>query len=170
MRRMRKKSNRFSRLGMLSVALLLALCVTGVGYAAWTDTAVIDGTMEMGHIEVELSPGVCSNPQITCSVSAPHTLVVTLADAPPGTYTCGFTITNTGTIPVKLQSIDISGVLPPGVEVSVLGVVEGMQVEQAGVYPDSVDGMVLVIVLESCIVSCSFEVAFSFVQWNMYIA
>jgi len=164
-----RKRNRFARLGTLSIALLLALCVTGIGYAAWTDEVSFEGTAKSGYIEVVLSPGACSGPQITCSVSAPHTLVVTLMDAPPGTYTCGFTITNTGTIPVKIQSIDISGVLPTGVEVSVLGVVEGMQIEQAGVYPDNVDGMVQVMVLESCIVSCAFEVAFSFVQYNMYI-
>ena len=165
---MRRKRNRFSRVGMLSIALLLALCITGVGYAAWTDEVSMEGTAKSGYIEVVLSPGACSGPQITCSVSAPHTLVVTLMDAPPGTYTCGFTITNTGTIPVKIQNIAVS-VVPAGVEVSVLGVTEGMQIEQAGVYPDSVEGMVRVIVLESCIVSCSFEVAFSFVQYNMYI-
>lgn len=164
-----RKRNRFAQLGMLSMALLLALCITGVGYAAWTDEIIIDETANLGYVELVLSPGACLDPQITCSLGAPHTLVITLMDAPPGTYTCGFTITNTGTIPVKIQSIDISGVLPAGVEVSVLGVVKGMQIERAGVYPDNVKGMVQVIVFESCIVSCSFEVAFSFVQWNMYI-
>jgi hypothetical protein len=165
---MRKKRSRFSRLGMLSIALLVALCVTGVGYAAWTDEISIEGTANLGYVEVVLSPGACSAPEITCSVLAPHTLVVTLTDAPLSTYTCGFTITNTGTIPVKIQSIVTSGV-PPGVEVSVLGVLEGMQIEQAGIYPDNVDGTVQVIVFGSCSMSFSFEVAFSFVQWNMYI-
>ena len=153
---------------MLSIALLLALCVTGVGYAAWMDEVSIEGTVEMGYIEVVLSPGACSDLEITCSVLTPHTLVVTLTNPPAGNYTCGFTITNTGTIPVKIQSIVTSGV-PAGVEVSVLGVVKGMQIEQAGVDPDSIEGVVRVIVLESCIVSCSFEVAFPFVQYNMYI-
>jgi hypothetical protein len=165
---MRKKRNRFSRLGMLSIALLIALCVTGVGYAAWMDEVSFEGTAKSGYIEVVLSPGACSGPQITCSVSALGTLVVTLMDASPGIDTCGFTITNTGTIPVKIQSIDISGVVPAGVEASVLGVVAGMQIEQAGVYPDNVDGMVQVMVLESCIASCTFEVAFSFVPYNQY--
>ena len=153
---------------MLCITLLLALCITGVGYAAWTDEVIIDGTANLGYVEVALSPGACSDPEISCSVSAPHTLVVALTAAPPGTYTCGFTITNTGTMPVKIQSIVTSSV-PAGVAVSVLGVAEGMQIEQAGVYPDYVEGMVQVIVLESCIISCSFEVTFSFVQWNMYV-
>lgn len=167
MSEMRRKRNRFSRLGMLSIALLLVLCVMGVGYAAWTDEVSFEGTAKTGYTEVVLSPGACSDPQITCSVSAPHTLVVTLTNAQAGTHTCGFTITNTGTIPVKIQSIVTSGY--PAELVSVSGVTEGMQIEQAGVYPDSFDGTVQVIVLESCIVSCSFEVAFSFVQYNMYI-
>ena len=154
---------------MLSIALLLALCITGVGYAAWMDEVSFEGTVQSGYVEVVLSPGACSDPEISCSVSAPHTLVVTLTDASTGNHTCGFIIANTGTIPVKIQSIVTSGV-PAGVEVSVSGVVEGMQIEQAGVYPDNVDGTVQVIVLESCIVSCSFEVAFSFVPYNMYIA
>ena len=165
---MRRKRNRFSRLGMLSITLLLALCITGVGYAAWTDEVIIDGTANLGYVEVVLSPGACSDPQITCSVSAPHTLAVTLTAAPPGTYTCGFTITNTGTIPVKIQSIVTSG-FSNGVEVSVSGVTEGTQLEQAGIYPDSFDGAVIVTVQASCEGTFSVNVAFSFVQWNMYI-
>ena len=165
---MRRKRNRFSRLGVLCITLLLALCVTGVGYAAWTDEVSIQGTANLGYVEVVLSPGACSDPEITCSVSAPHTLEVTLTAAPPGTYTCGFTITNTGTIPVKIQSIAISDV-PAGAAVSVSGVAEGTQIEQAGVFPDSFDGAVIVTVQESCEGTFSFSVAFSFVQWNMYV-
>ena len=167
--KMRRRRNRFSRLGLLSLALLLSLCVTGIGYAAWTDQLTIDGTAEIGSVEVVLDPGACSPSQITCSLLAPHILSVTVTNAPPGTYTCGFTITNTGTIPVKIQSIDTSGVVPAGVEVSVLGVAEGTQIEQAGVYPDSIEGMVRVIVPENGCVSFSFEIAFSFVQWNLYV-
>lgn len=166
---MRSKRNRFSRLGVLSIALLLALCLTGVAYSAWTDEVTVEGTANLGYVEVVLSDGECSTPQISCSVGPAHTLVVTLTNAQPGTHNCAFTITNTGTIPVKIQSIDVSGV-PAGVEVSVLGVAKGTQIEQSGVHPDSVSGAVRVVVLEGCIASCSFEVAFSFVQWNMYIA
>jgi len=164
-----RKRNRSARLGMLGIMLLAALCVTGVGYAAWTDESSIDATANLGHVGLVLSPGACSDPQITCAVSAPHTLVVNLTDAAPGNYGCLFTVTNTGTIPVKIQSIDTSGV-PAGVAVSVLGVTEGTQIEQAGVHPDSFDGAVMVTVQQSCGGTFSVNVDFSFVQWNMYIA
>ena len=166
---MQRRRNRFSRLGLLSIVLLLSLCLTGVGYGMWSDEVYIEGTMEMGYIGVVLSPVVCSSPGITCSVSAsaPHTLHVTLSNPQAGNYTCGFTITNAGTIPVKIQSIVTSGY--PAELVSVSGVTEGMQIEQAGVYPDSFDGAVIVTVQASCEGTFSFNVAFSFVQWNMYI-
>ncbi len=167
----RGRRKRVAPLGLLSIALLLALCLTGVGYAAWTDEISIDGTAETGYLEVGLSPGACSAPGIiTCSVTDPHTLVVTLTNPGAGTYTCGFIIENTGTIPVKIQDIDIdtSGV-PAGVVVSVSGVAVGTQIEQLGVEPDSVEGVVHVTVQEACTVTFSFSVACSFVQWNLYI-
>jgi hypothetical protein len=164
-----RKKSRFARLGLLSIALLVSLCVMGIGYAGWTDTVSIDGTVEMGHIEVVLSPDTTgSSSNISCSLSIPHTLHITLTYPGSGTYTYGFTIDNTGTIPVKIQSIDIdtSGV-PGGVDVSVKGVVKNTQIEQAGVYPDHVEGMVEVIVDENYGGTFSFDVAFSFVQWNL---
>ena len=42
---MKRKRNRFSRLGVLPIVLLLALCVTGIGYGAWTDTVYIEQTV-----------------------------------------------------------------------------------------------------------------------------
>ena len=164
-----RKRNRFARLGMLGIALLVALCLTGVGYGAWTDEISIYETANVGYVELVLGPGACSSPEITCSVVALHTLVVTLTNPQAGNYTCGFTITNIGTIPVKIQSIDTPAGTPD-VEVSVLGVTEGTQIEQAGVYPDYVEGIVQVIVLNGCIASCSIEIQFSFVAWNMYVA
>ena len=156
------------KIGLLCLALVLALGTLGIGYAAWMDEVSFQGTAKSGYIEVVLSPGVCSDPKISCSVSAPHTLIVTLTNPGAGNYTCSFTVTNTGTIPVKIQSIVTSGA-PAGVEVSVSGVAEGTQIEQAGVYPDSFDGAVIVTVQGSCEGTFSFSVAFSFVQWNLYI-
>ena len=46
---MKRRRNRFSRLGLLSIALLLALCVTGVGYGMWSDEVYIEGTITTGE-------------------------------------------------------------------------------------------------------------------------
>lgn len=156
---------------LIAIVLLLALCVTGVGYATWNNKVSIQGTAKIGYIEVVLIPGACSAPEITCSVSAPRTLVVNLISAGAGTYTCGFTITNTGTLPVKIQSIVVSGV-PAEMGVSIdSGVAVDTQIEQAGVYPDSVAGVVTVTVPtppeENGVMSFTFYVDFSFIQWNL---
>ena len=167
---MRRRRDRFPRLGLLAIALLLGLCVTGIGYAAWTDQVTIQGTVETATIEVELSPGACSQPEtISSSVDpeVPHTLVVTLTSPPAGNYTCDFTIVNTGTIPVRIQSIIQSG--NHNGTASVTGVARGTQIEQAGGSPDSVQGMVTVEVLSGCDGTFSFSVAFTFVQWNLYL-
>ena len=167
---MRRRRDRFPRLGLLAIALLLGLCVTGIGYAAWTDQVTIQGSVETATIEVALSPGACSNPgTISCSVDseAPHTLVVTLTNPPAGNYTCDFTIVNTGTIPVRIQSIIQSG--NHNGTASVTGVARGTQIEQAGGSPDSVQGTVTVEVQTSCEGTFELEVAFTFVQWNLYV-
>jgi len=40
------------KIGLLSLALVLALGALGVGYAMWSDTLVIDGTINTGNVEV----------------------------------------------------------------------------------------------------------------------
>ena len=45
---MKRRRNRFSRLGLLPIVLLLALCLTGVGYGMWSDEVYIEGTITTG--------------------------------------------------------------------------------------------------------------------------
>ncbi len=45
----RKKRNPFARAGILCLALVLGLGAMGVGYAHWTDTLTIDGTVTTGE-------------------------------------------------------------------------------------------------------------------------
>jgi len=40
--------------GLLVMALVLALGTLGVGYAAWTDTITIDGTVNTGDVDLEI--------------------------------------------------------------------------------------------------------------------
>jgi hypothetical protein len=163
MRRTRRKRNGFSWLGMLSVTMLLALCVTGIGYAAWTDATTIDGTMETGYIEVELSEGVSSENVTALIVN--HTIYLEFDAGCGGEYKyLGFDIHNIGTLPVKIQDISIVGSAGVGAEVSGVGV--GTQIEQSGVDPDTVYGTVTMNVPGAGTYTC--EVTFDFVQWNLY--
>lgn len=148
---------------MLSIALLLALCITGVGYAAWTDTVSIDGTVETGYIGVVLSEGVSST-NVTASIAG-HTIYIEINAGGEGKYEYrDFDIHNTGTIPVRIQDIQI--VCSPGLQAGVNGVGVGTQIEQSGVDPDTVYGTVAMTVLGAGTYSC--KVTFYFVQWNLY--
>ena len=162
---MRKRNrNRFSRLGLLPIVLLLALCLTGVGYGMWSDEVYIEGTVEMGYIGVVLSKGVSST-NVTASIVG-HTIDIEIDAGGGGVYEYrDFDIHNTGTIPVKIQDIRI--VCSGGLVAEVSGVGVGTQIEQSGVDPDTVYGTVTMTVPGEGTYTC--EVTFYFVQWNMYV-
>ena len=42
------------KLGLISLALVLALGALGVGYAAWTDTITIEGTVNTGSVDINV--------------------------------------------------------------------------------------------------------------------
>jgi len=160
---MRRNKNRFARIGMLSIALLLTLCVTGVGYAAWTDTVSIGGTVETASWGASLSdpdPSVPSSTNITLSVASPNTLKVNVSYAKANTpYTGTFNVNNVGTVPIKIDSI---GFVPPSdTTVSISGVSAGVSLEPGETKPASVS--------TSTYIGCNsydFTVTFTFVLWN----
>jgi len=104
------------RIGLLCLAIVLALGTLGVGYAAWTDTVYITGTVNTGNVDWEIVPGSQSqksdDPDWNCfwdlevgtrapdpegknvatttvvieSVAHPHLMTVTLDNAYPYYY------------------------------------------------------------------------------------
>lgn len=44
----------FKKIGILFLALVIALAGIGVGYAAWTDTITIEGTVNTGTVDLEV--------------------------------------------------------------------------------------------------------------------
>ena len=58
---MKKRRNRFSRLGLLPIVLLLVLCLTGVGYGMWSDEVYIEGTITTGTWDVGGTIGFWKN-------------------------------------------------------------------------------------------------------------
>lgn len=161
---MRRRRNRFSRLGLLSIALLLSLGITGIGYAAWTDEITIDGTVEIGYVAVVLSEGVSSG-NVTASIVG-HTIDIEINAGGEGEYEYrDFGIHNTGTIPVKIQDIQIES--SGGLAAEVSDVEVGTQIEQSGVDPDTVYGTVAMTVPGAGTYTC--KVTFYFIQWNLYV-
>lgn len=58
---MSRRNGIFTKIGILCLALVLAVGSLGIGYAAWSDTVTIDGTVTTGSWEVGGSPGLWKN-------------------------------------------------------------------------------------------------------------
>lgn len=145
---------------MLSIALLLSLCVMGVGYSAWMETITVYGTVETASWGGVLSDPVASSENITLNVVPPDVLSVSVSHAQAGTeYTGTFAVNNAGTVPIRIKSIVLD--LPPYVTASVSGVKAGDQIDPgetkyAGVSTStSIGGR-----------NYGFTVTFAFALWN----
>ncbi len=114
-----------------ALLLLSLLAVAGVGgvFALWSETLTVDITVETGELDAMLSvlgsgddeidqaaamgepdPTVKDVSSIQCNVVDQYTIEVTITNAYPSiTYWCEISLTNTGTIPFKIQDIQFSG-------------------------------------------------------------
>ena len=101
------------KLGVLCIALVIALGTFGVGYATWSDNVTVEETVYSGTWEVELTgPGcdladTCEDATCDVAIDSAETLTVDIDDAPPccsGNIT--FTIENVGTIPAKITKVE----------------------------------------------------------------
>jgi len=147
----------------LSIALLLSLCIMGIGYAAWTDTISIYGTVETASWVGVLSdpdPSVPGSQNITLSVVPPSALNVSVSNAQANTqYTGTFNVNNVGTVPIKIKSIVFDPPLDTTATVS--GVSVGTQIDPGKTKPASVH--------TSTNIGCKsydFTVTFTFALWN----
>ncbi|RDV82530.1 hypothetical protein [Ammonifex thiophilus] len=111
------------RAKFLSLVMVIALALMGAAYAAWTETININASVATGTYDVTFSsvstndvgdtvdPGADKNvgkTEATISEDA-KTITVTAENTYPG-YNAEVTykIKNTGTIPLKVQSIEIN--------------------------------------------------------------
>jgi hypothetical protein len=157
---MKGKRNRFARLGILSIVLLLSLGIMGVGYAGWTATALVDGTAETGSWVGVLDEPVAISQNITLDVEPPDILDVSVSNALANTtYTGSFEVNNVGTVPIRIGSIDFD--LPPNVTASVSGVSAGDQIE-----PGETKSAIVSTSTPIAGKSYDFTVTFTFVLWN----
>jgi len=125
---------RMKKIGLLGLALVLALALTGAAFAHWSDTVKIEGTVQMGDFLVGWEEIIaCSDNEdmnlpikdvgnVTCELSDPedsvhhptpvtvyHTLSVNVTNAyPQYNATCEVNIKNAGTIPAHIVSVNVT--------------------------------------------------------------
>lgn len=123
---------------MVSIAtlLLVVMLALGVSYALWSTNLYVSGTINTGTVSAMIVAGDSwdTEPEeknvscISCYVDEDGVLIVTVSNAYPCiSYYQEFNVTNTGTIPVKVQSIAINGDASAWVAVS--GIAVGDQIE-----------------------------------------
>ena len=123
------------RIGIICLALVLSLGVLGVGYAAWTDTLTISGTVTTGDVEWEIQgPIINGDPptpgslDLNCffdlydgvwvvmdkdvgstsvNITDPHTMTVTVDNAYPyyGNH-IAFKVHGLGSIPLRIWKVN----------------------------------------------------------------
>jgi hypothetical protein len=148
------------KIGVLGLVLVLCLAVVGVGYAHWTKTLVIDGTVTTGTFNLEMSQEASADNESTKDVGVQSCELVdldgdgvmdmvniTIDNAYPS-YEAYFLldIHSLGTIPAHINSLDICA--DPFLDVRVIGLeqVPGLQLHQC----DAVWFEVHIHVLQNC--------------------
>lgn len=161
------------KIGILALVLVFVLGTLGVGYAMWDKTLFIDGTVNTGEVDAIFTTAECvEDPEAegkdvgSCTLTGvgEQTLTITITNGYP-CYGCtvNFTVDNIGTIPVKVESFDLSGV-PPEITVTWTDLVLGTQIEPNG----SVPGDLHIHVLQTAdeLATYTFSAKILLVQWN----
>ncbi len=103
------------------LALLVALVLTGMGYGIWSDSLTLSTTLEMGTWGSKLNPGTeIPDAKVSCIIFGDTLNITITGDIVGWYYYQNFDIDNTGTVPIKIQSISISS--PAGVNTTVSGI------------------------------------------------
>lgn len=170
---------RFLTAGILFMVLVGMLAAIGTGYALWSKTLNIQGSVQTGEVDADFDAATTNDPVGTidpgydkdvasCEVSGvgTQTLTVTILNGYPS-YTCAvdFLVTNTGTVPVKVQSFDITGV-PPELDVTLTDLPVGTQIDP-GI---EAHGDVHIHVNQTAaeLANYTFSAEIELVQWNEY--
>ena len=114
------------RTKFLALVLVAAIALMGAGYAWWTDTLVVDSTVNTGYLDVDFTSYSHEPSSEWVKVADHHikaladdgedypngsrdNVVLTINDMYPGSYVeQTVTLTNVGTMPVNLSQIDIN--------------------------------------------------------------
>lgn len=114
-------------IGTLFIALVIMLALLGVGYALWSDILFIDGTVETGNVDAELSfhgnilendhgkdVGDCTASLSDQNQDGEDELHISVTDGYPS-YECWveFDVHSVGSVPIHIYQPDIVGAPPP---------------------------------------------------------
>ncbi|MEM0000269.1 MAG: hypothetical protein QXH02_04220 [Desulfurococcaceae archaeon] len=174
-------------IALKAIAIPIVLLVTiGFALAMWSETLLVNVTVETGEVDVKFSEWYCSDtgpdPQAegyhneegkdvaSCNIEVeeyddegdPIKLLVTLSNAYPGyTVDVGLIIDNIGTIPVKLYNWDIEVDEPIGAS---LLIPEDTQIDPGG-YAEYILRITIPQEAEEN-ATYSLELTLVFAQWN----
>jgi len=168
------------RTATLFGALMVTLVLAGVSYAMWDKSLWIFGTVDTGKVDVEFTEEWCSDmgtdPGYDKDVGKceswidpvdPEILWIEIKNGYP-CYSCDvyYIITNTGTIPVKVQSFTVSPPQPE-ITVKVTSIALGTQIDAGA----SIKGDLHIHVEQEAGqgLTYKFSVKIYFVQWNEYV-
>jgi len=166
----------FRKLGVISLVLVLALGVMGVGFALWDKTLYINGTVNTGEVNMEIlsiaSDDIGIDPGKDKDVGSTAVSIDPGAQSATITVTNGypcyhnyvhFTVHNNGTIPVKLNAINVTA--PPEITVTGSDGI-GEQIEPCTNRDNTIYFHVEQEAEELAIYT--FTVEFWYVQWNEF--
>jgi hypothetical protein len=161
-----------NKIGILAIALIVALGVMGAAYGAWVDEIYIEGSLSTSGVDATLACSTCweepdtAETGIICSAGgSPMTLNIEVYDAMEEVdYYCNFIVTNTSsTLPIKIANMSLTDSYP--------GVVEAIELVSVGDVIDpglSVTGRVHIYLTsaDSAGEDIAVALAVSVVRWN----
>lgn len=120
------------KLYTILAVLVVCLVIAAFGIARWYETLTISGTVNTGTVDAVLSADECWDTEpaeknvssISCDLSEDgKTLNVKVVNAYPCVdYYCKFNVENTGSIPIKVWTMNIDrGTLPEGATLAISG-------------------------------------------------
>jgi hypothetical protein len=164
--KLRKKSL-FGRVGILALVIALLALGTGAVYGMWSQAVSVNYYATTGTLSWALVAGTPtttpSGGSITDLVSGNVISVTITNPSNTYTYTAPFTIKNTGTIPIRIQSITFTSV-PTGVTPVMTGLLKGDQID-----PGITKTGQISVGTGSVSSSFTFNATILPVQWSLYV-
>jgi hypothetical protein len=101
------------KVGLIVLVVVIALGVLGVGYAAWTQTLTITGTVATAKFDVNFTgnttPAAPTGGTVSSSIADPKAATLGVTNVYPGySGDWTFTVTNSSSIPVSVVLTETS--------------------------------------------------------------